>query len=103
MSKRIQKHVHFLMLLADTEAPLAQKRSLINQATPNQLLALKEVIVNLVVGNIPLSESQKQKFREHKKLIEDWGDTEFDKPSLVKKIDIVILIFSVARPYISTV
>ena len=64
MSRVVNNNRGFLQLLAD--CPAYQRQFLLKTATPQQLHALVQVLCNILVGHIPISEESKRILLPHK-------------------------------------
>ena len=58
MSRAVNKNLGFLQLLAD--CPAYQRQFLLKTATPQQLHALVQVLYNVLIRHIPISEENKR-------------------------------------------
>ena len=64
MSRVVNNNRGFLQLLAD--CPAYQRQFLLKTATPKQLQALVQVLYNILMGHIPISEENKRVLLPHK-------------------------------------
>ena len=64
MSRVVNNNRGFLQLLAD--CPAYQRQFLLKTATPQQLHALVQVLYNILMGHIPISEENKRILLQHK-------------------------------------
>ena len=64
MSRVVNNNRGFLQLLAD--CPAYQRQFLLKTATPQQLHALVQVLYNILMGHIPISEENKRILLPHK-------------------------------------
>ena len=64
MSRVVNNSRGFLQLLAD--CPAYQRQFLLKTATPQQLHALVQVLYNILMGHIPISEENKRILLPHK-------------------------------------
>ena len=64
MSRVVNNNRGFLQLLAD--CPAYQHQFLLKTATPQQLHALVQVLYNILMGHIPISEENKRILLSHK-------------------------------------
>lgn len=68
MSKLVRDNRPFLLLLLTTTSD-RQIAALLRTVTPSQYKALKEIAVNVVEGNVPLTPTQKGELTRHKRAI----------------------------------
>ena len=64
MSRVVNNNRGFLQLLAD--CPAYQRQFLLKTATPQQLHALVQVLYNILMGHIPISEENKRTLLPYK-------------------------------------
>ena len=63
--KRLNEHIPFLQLLSRTH--MKQKSAVLETATSEQIKILSEIVLNLLNGNIPITNSQKKKLKTFEK------------------------------------
>ena len=68
MSKLLRDNKPFLLLLVTTTSN-QQLAALLRTTTPSQYKALKEIAVNVVEGNLPLTARQKEDLSRYKRPI----------------------------------
>jgi len=85
MSGRIRQHATFLRLLQ--ESTPRQRKAVIESITNTQLDALSQLILNIVQGNIPVTDSYIKKLKRYKDIIHSLATR---KVSRVKKRDALI-------------
>ncbi len=71
MSIRLQKSIHFILLLLETSK--AQARALLETANPTQVLALSEIALNLF-QNPSFSTKLKKQTKKHQSILNQFGD-----------------------------
>jgi hypothetical protein len=64
--KRLQKHYGFIKKLHSVSEDLKKVKKLLKNATPGEILALAEIVLNLLRRNIPLTDSQKHVLCPHR-------------------------------------
>ena len=69
MSKRLERHLHLLRVLARGDKKL--RDSLIRNSDESLVHCLCECALNTLKGNVPLTTSQKKKLAVHKKSIRE--------------------------------
>jgi tRNA nucleotidyltransferase/poly(A) polymerase len=70
ISARLKKVFTILKLISEEKSPTARKKLLLKFSKNKEFfLALKELAVNCLEGNIKLSETAKKKLQKHKRLI----------------------------------
>jgi Trp operon repressor len=82
MSKAL-KHKDFLTLLSKSKNSQRRKQ-LISLATPEELKAVEECILNIVRGNLTISRAQRQKLQKYKKALRKITDRTGSKSSKKK-------------------
>lgn len=86
MSKRVRENTNFLSLLY--KADLKQRKALLGSISKEQLLALCEVILNIIKGVIPISQGAKDKLRRYAKVLRLLAAK--GRVSQRKKIDLLV-------------
>ena len=71
MSGRIAQQSPFLKLLYDCSP--TQRKALIESASREQLEALSQIALNILRGNLSVSETHKKKLKEYKDVIRSLG------------------------------
>lgn len=90
------KHKYFLLFLSDIETK--QVKSVLECSNKQQISAIREVIVNLLKGNIPIKESQKIKLSKHKTFFRKLAHKSQSRCVISHKSSAVKELLSVARP-----
>ncbi len=72
MSKRLQENQPFLHLLARSSAK--RRKSLLHQATKEELASLFEICFNILRGNLPLSTHMHKKLKREKQTLRTLAD-----------------------------
>jgi len=67
MSPTVKKHRAVLQVLQSAKPPL--RKAIISAADKEVIYALCEIVENLLLGNIPLSESQKNQLKRYRKVL----------------------------------
>jgi len=62
--KLIKQHHAYLQVLANANPKM--RRVILQNSSPQQIHALVQVIVNILLGNVPISSKQKQKIAKYK-------------------------------------
>ncbi len=65
MSQTVNKHLQFLEVIASESVSLKQLKAIINTMTKAQFKVVREIAYNLVKGNIPISDIQKQSLQKY--------------------------------------
>jgi hypothetical protein len=92
---RVERNLHFLLLLVET-SNYKQKKQLIITATPKQLLAICEVVKNVLYGRIKLNSSYKTQLTTHAKVFKFLSDKKLkleEKRVIILKNLVVVLKF----------
>ena len=97
MSKLMRDQKCFLLLLLTSPSP-KQVTALLKTVTPVQYKALREIAVNLVKGNVPLTTRQKTELTRYKRDILNL--TGKKKTSLKAKV--IACLLKVVRPILET-
>ena len=84
MSKRLRTNQPFLHLLARSSAK--RRKSLLKQATKDELATLFEICLNILRGNIPLNSYMHKKLKKEQKTLRTLADK---KISLKRKKKVV--------------
>ena len=84
MTKRLQTNQPFLHLLAHSSAK--RRKSLLNQATKEELASLFEICFNILRGNLPLSSFMYKKLERQQRTLRTLADK---KISLKRKKELV--------------
>ena len=72
MYKRLLTQEPFLRLLAGSSAK--RRKTLLHQATKEELTTLFEICLNIIKGTLPLTTTQLKKLKYHRKLIRQLAD-----------------------------
>lgn len=67
MSKKIRDNANFLLLLE--KADFKQRKALLDSINPQQLLAVCELILNILKGVIPVSDYTKRRLKNYVKVL----------------------------------
>ena len=70
MSQTLKKVNHFLLLLLSNNTSRNQAIALLETASPPQVLALSEIVYNIICGELPLDTKTKSFVKRHKKVLE---------------------------------
>ena len=65
MSDKIKRNIHFLLLLASTEASRHQKLKILDTISKDQLFCLSEIAWNCLQGSLDINASQKATLKRH--------------------------------------
>ncbi len=84
MSELIRRNYSFLRDLS--ESSLTQRRDIIEAATEDNINALTELSINLLEGNLKLSDEDKAKLLRHKTFIRNLSQKEIPFAQKKKKI-----------------
>lgn len=63
--KRIVKHSNFLLKLAKAKRANRRRLTLVKSATPEQLLSIVEICLNLLRSRLPLTQPQRRQLARH--------------------------------------
>lgn len=66
MSARLQRNLAFIKLLADEHLTRNQIKSLIVHSTRDNVVSVLELIINVVQGNVNLSEAEYTDLKKHR-------------------------------------
>ena len=72
MSKRLQTNQPFLQLLSRSSAK--RRKTLIKQATKEELISLFEICFNILEGNLPLESHMYKKLKRQRRTLETLAD-----------------------------
>ena len=72
MYKRLLANEPFLRLL--TRSSAKRRKVLLRQASKKELIALFEICLNIIKGNIPLNSTQFKKLEKHQRVIRTLSD-----------------------------
>ena len=101
MSKLIKDNAPFLQLLLHITSK-AQRKSLLNSITNEQVKVLSEIAHNLLQGTIPFNTVQKVKLKKYKSFIRLLGNTSVaikaKKQNISKKGSVIALLLLTAEP-----
>lgn len=103
MSKVFNESLNFLLLLSsdNKHSSLLQKKALIRYSSKAQQTAIRECFINLVAGNVPLSDLQKKQLLKHYKVIESLARKKtLSTGILVQKTNIISLVLKSMRPFL---
>ena len=81
--RRINKHRPFLELLQSAEKN--QQQALLKTATNEQIRILSEIVLNILIGNIPLTQKTKNNFSRYKDKLRELSDQTLPSETLKKK------------------
>ena len=85
------------LLLHLAEASDKQLSSFLKIADRNQILAIKEATLNLLLGHFEISKEEKKSLGKHKKFLRNFADKE-RKTDLSRKAKIIKQVLSLALP-----
>ena len=77
MSNILQRNGAFIRLLY--ECPPRQRKSLIQYITDDQLRALSQIALNVLQGNVPITDSYKKKLKRYKDVIRSLASRQISK------------------------
>ena len=97
MSKLLRDNKPFLLLLVTTTSA-RQLGTLLRMVTPSQYKALKEIAVNVVEGNLPLTTRQREDLTRHKRSILKFTG----KKTTPLKPKWVLCLLKAAKPFLYT-
>jgi hypothetical protein len=98
MSATIREAKHFINLLVSGSN--LQRKSLLKIATRQQIRAVKEIFVNILHGNIVLSESQKSTLQKYKNILRDLTQKHLSKRKMLRYVTVIVKILIVVVPLI---
>lgn len=84
MSPRTKRHEAYLRFLYLTNP--VQRKALVGMATDEQLNALREIALNLYVGQPPVSGYYRTKLKVHKDLLQSLSDRAVDNTAVKKQL-----------------
>ncbi len=99
MSALVKECAAYLRLLSSTVR--TQRKALLKTATRRQILAIKEIFVNLLRGNVPLSSQQKKTLSRHAKKIRQLATTRLTKEKLMTYLSVVSQVLSCIVPFLA--
>jgi hypothetical protein len=106
MSRRVLYNWPVISVLSKN-IPLTQLKHILKEFSPNQILCLVEITVNIMYGNIPLSEKQREHLKPYSKAInylsEDSHTLELKHRYILRNIPAIKQIVSTASKYIYSV
>ena len=96
MSRVVNNNRGFLQLLAD--CPAYQRQFLLKTATPQQLHALVQVLYNILMGHIPISEENRRILLPYKDALLDLAspnvpNTKQRRESLYKRVVVLLKMY----------
>lgn len=77
MSSLLERQGAFIRLLYD--CPPRQRKSLIQYITDDQLRALSQIALNVLRGNVPITDSYKKKLKRYKDVIRSLASRQISK------------------------
>lgn len=103
MSNILQRNGAFIRLLY--ECPPRQRKSLIQYITDDQLRALSQIALNVLQGNVPITDSYKKKLKRYKDVIRSLASRQISKArkrrALLKFHTVVPLLIKPALPLLN--
>ena len=100
MSRLVRKSKDYLLLLS--KSAKRQLKPLITLADKDQVKAIKELVVNLLHGNIPLSPRQKAKLACYKKVLRNIAGRIAPPPEIIKRIAVIVQLLIIIQPFLQT-
>lgn len=100
MSTQVRKFKYFMVTF--TQFNTKQHKALLKFIGKDQLLALREVTVNLLRGNIPISDKQKQNLKVYKKFLYCLATKSVNRSELAKKVKVIASLLDIVRPMMDT-
>jgi len=103
MSGLLERQGAFIRFLYD--CPPRQRKSLIQYITDEQLRALSQIALNVLQGNVPITESYKKKLKRYKDVIRSLASRQISKArkrkTLLKHHSVVPLFIKPALPLLN--
>lgn len=100
MSRTVREAKQFFTLLSNSNR--RQQKALIKTASRQQLLALKEIVVNLLQGNVPLSPNQKDSLKKYKRALRHIANKYLSREKIATYIDVIVKVLIAILPFILT-
>ena len=101
MTIMAQRNKHLLLYLA--EASEKQFRSFIKISDRQQILALREVVANLLKGNIPIDDKDRKALRRQRIFLRQLVEKGANPKDLSSKTKVLKKILSLAKPIIEKI
>ena len=98
MSKAVRHVKRFLLTL--TELSKSQQKFLLKTITKQQLLGLRELVTNLLAGNIAVSDKQLKKLKKYRLFLRKLAKKTVSKSTLQKYYNIIVLFVQVIQPFL---
>ena len=98
MNKLIKKEKHFLRLLLSTT--IKQKKALLRAIEKNQLIAIVQIVYNLIIGYRPLPEKDRKWLAKKKSIIRQFVNRE---TSLKKRKELLLKYYKYILAFIKVI
>jgi hypothetical protein len=104
MSKLLKGNAYFLHLMSDKSTSKIQVKALLQTISKDQLNALTEIAFNILKGNIPLTENQKKKLRQHRPSLRILGvkKNSANRRKAVLKPFLVVTVLKIVSPVLKS-
>lgn len=87
-------------LLALLSLSKVQQKALLKTADKKQRLALRELVANLLAGNIPIGTKRVSILNKHKHVLRKLAKKNLSNPALLKCAHIIVLFVKLIRPFL---
>ena len=89
------QYKYFLLFLSEGED--RQIKSLLQSCTKGQLIALREVVLNIIKGNVPLTGKHKAELKKHKTFLIALARNKISRCKIAKKSKLIKVLMTIAR------
>lgn len=101
MSRTVRKAKHFFLALEKLDK--VQQKLLLKNATKQQTLALRELITNLLAGNIPIVSTSFKLLSKHKQLFRKFVKKNLTKSLLQKYSNVIVQFIKLIRSFLEAI
>ena len=91
----VERHKYFLLFLSEGEN--RQIKYLLQWCTKTQLIALREVVLNIIKGHIPLASKHKAELKKHKAFLIALVNNKISRCKIAKKSKLIKVLMTIAR------
>jgi len=98
MSQTVRDAKEFISLLAKSKR--GKQRALIRIASKGEILAIKELLVNLLHGNIPLTPDQRAALEKYKYKLRTLAQKHLSKAKLLLYLTVISKVLSCIVPFL---
>ena len=89
------QHKYFLLFFSEGED--RQIKSLLQSCTKAQLIALREVVLNIIKGHVPLTSTHKAELKKHKIFLIALVRNKISRCKIAKKSKLIKVLMTIAR------